>query len=379
MFPKHFTPPSHTAFEALQRFSLVMEWLYNRPINWDRSTWQPRTTPRQKLTTWCFLSLIVPSFAIYAVFILLQQLVSYQKDPDVSIVMGIFIIFGSSGYTVASSAILTETLKLDELCVMLKFLRKFEAHSTQPSDLFGLFLHGLILAVIMPPLTCCTLPILAPKMNPTYLLFRNVSLISHNCKIILRSLIIFVSTLHACSELLGFAIIATNVTLTLNGCLKVGKIGDTHAKFVTCSQIISSFRRYRQLQIFNSIVNQVMSYILPVGMSLTFLCMVLMGYFLIKMTHLVPHTITFCVGSVLATLFCLAVAILPKMADVSVNSANFVRYWKLQRTSRYLSRQLKSFKCLRLDSGQFGYLKKASGAEVLSQFLYFVMSLVIMI
>lgn len=126
MFPKHFTPPSHTAFEALQRFSLVMEWLYNRPINWDRSTWQPRTTPRQKLTTWCFLSLIVPSFAIYAVFILLQQLVSYQKDPDVSIVMGIFIIFGSSGYTVASSAILTETLKLDELCVMLKFLRKFE-------------------------------------------------------------------------------------------------------------------------------------------------------------------------------------------------------------------------------------------------------------
>lgn len=130
MFPKHFTPPSHTAFQALQRFSLVSEWLYNRPITWDRSTWQPKITPREKLAIWCFLSLIVVSFATYAVFILLRQLVSYQKDPDVSIVVGIFIILGSSGFTVAVSILLTETFKIDEFHVMLTFLRKFQGFYT---------------------------------------------------------------------------------------------------------------------------------------------------------------------------------------------------------------------------------------------------------
>lgn len=126
MFPKHFTPPSYTAFQALQRFSQVSEWLYNRPITWDRSSWQPRKTPWQKLAVWYFLSLIVPSFAINTIFILLRQLVSYQKDPNVSVVTEIFIILGSCGYTVAVSVLLTETFKSDEFRVMLKFLRKFQ-------------------------------------------------------------------------------------------------------------------------------------------------------------------------------------------------------------------------------------------------------------
>lgn len=215
-------------------------------------------------------------------------------------------------------------------------------------------------------------------MDPTYLWFRNVSLISNRLKIILRSTVLCISILHACSELFGFAIIATNAILTLNVCLNGGKIGDMRAKFVTNSQIISNLRRYRQLQIFSSVVNLVLSYILPVGVSLTFLCMVLMGYFLIKMTHMVPYTVTFCLSSVFATLLVGGVAILPRMANIGANSAHFLRYWKLQRVSRYLSRELKSFRCLRLDLGHFGYMKKASSTVLLSQFMYYLMSLVIM-
>ncbi|OXA40354.1 hypothetical protein Fcan01_25011 [Folsomia candida] len=315
MIRKNFAPLSHTAFQALQRFSIVTEWLYYRPITWDRPMWQPRRTPRNKLTTWYFLSLIVSSIAIHFVFTLIRQILSYQKDPDISILMGIFLILAGAGYTVAVSVIFTEIFKIDEFRVMLKFLRKFEALSAQPSDLFGLFLHGFILAVITSPLTCCSVPILAPTIDPTYLWFRNASFLSTNFKTMLRALIMFVSMLHACSELFWFSIIASNVTVILNGCLKIGKSWQKQTKFIASSQLISSLKRYRQLQIFNSVVNQVFSYILPVAVSLTFLCMVLMGYFLIKMTPIVPYTITFLVGSVFATIFCLGQGMLPKMAE----------------------------------------------------------------
>lgn len=126
MIRKNFAPLSHTAFQALQRFSIVTEWLYYRPITWDRPMWQPRRTPRNKLTTWYFLSLIVSSIAIHFVFTLIRQILSYQKDPDISILMGIFLILAGAGYTVAVSVIFTEIFKIDEFRVMLKFLRKFE-------------------------------------------------------------------------------------------------------------------------------------------------------------------------------------------------------------------------------------------------------------
>lgn len=195
----------------------------------------------------------------------------------------------------------------------------------------------------------------------------------------LRALIMFVSMLHACSELFWFSIIASNVTVILNGCLKIGKSWQKQTKFIASSQLISSLKRYRQLQIFNSVVNQVFSYILPVAVSLTFLCMVLMGYFLIKMTPIVPYTITFLVGSVFATIFCLGQGMLPKMAEVSTNSENFVRHWKLERFSRYLTRELKSLRCLRLNVGQFGYVKKSSRTQLFSHLLYYIMSSVIMV
>lgn len=177
-------------------------------------------------------------------------------------------------------------------------------------------------------------------------------------KVLCRILIIFPATLHGCMMIFGCANVLTNVTLTLNTVLKKGTIQNSWKKFQNISKYMKSFIKYRQLQVLNKVVNEVFYYIIPIGLVLPFLCVVVMGYIAIKMADTMPHAVTFIMVSVTVAILGLGHWVLPLIADVTVNSENFVRGWKLQRFSQHSRKQLASCRPLKICCGPFAHVDK---------------------
>ncbi|OXA62157.1 hypothetical protein Fcan01_01115 [Folsomia candida] len=321
-----FSLPSHTEFEALKRFAIFSEYLYPQFITWDRATWEPRPTQRKKLIPWFLLSSLVAIIGSIYLAMLIRHMASDKKDADITITVQLLLILRSCSNSVATTIIFTFVLKVNEMCFMLRNLEKIKGNGSASSSSVGLFLHGLVLAVVTSTISASTVPLRRHNVDGTYLWFRNVSFLSEKMKVLCRILIIFPATLHGCMMIFGCANVLTNVTLTLNTVLKKGTIQNSWKKFQNISKYMKSFIKYRQLQVLNKVVNEVFYYIIPIGLVLPFLCVVVMGYIAIKMADTMPHAVTFIMVSVTVAILGLGHWVLPLIADVTIwGSRNHLR------------------------------------------------------
>lgn len=84
-----------TPFEALKRFVKLSDSLYTkRYITFSKTSWELTATQlaTSKLIPWYALSLLGAMIITNYYFILLQQLLSYEKDIDISVTMCLSLV-----------------------------------------------------------------------------------------------------------------------------------------------------------------------------------------------------------------------------------------------------------------------------------------------
>lgn len=252
------------------------------------------------------------------------------------------------------------------------FFQNLAQQTSEPSfKRVGLFLHGFLVILLTSPLALSTLPLSGHNIDPTYLYVRNVSFFSPHWKMMLRITAIFLSTFHTTIVLFSCALEIANAIITLNISLKLIINSNLNPHYV------ASMKRYRQLQIINSIFNHVFDYVISIGLLISSVCGIIMGYILIKLTGTVPHNIIFAATSVTCMMLGLADWLVPMMAELDSNSREFVRSWKLKRFSAYAKKQLRSCRQLNVNVGEFFNMTKESRTEVYERVIYYMMSLVI--
>lgn len=143
------------------------------------------------------------------------------------------------------------------------------------------------------------------------------------------------------------------------------------------SGYVTGLKSYRQLQIVSSVINHVFSFVIPICVIFSFWGEIVMGYVLLKLTGIFPHNVILVVALGSVVVSGLAHWLMPEMADLVVNSIEFVRYWRLRISSKCAKRQLRSCRQLRMEVGQFYYFRQESRSVFFANLVYYTMSLVI--
>lgn len=111
--------PTLTAYNALQRFAIFSEFLYPQYFEWDIPSWKPRPTLKIKLIPWFIMSILLSSLNIFYLFIVLREILAYEKDPDINIQSGILLMLNICVYSLDMVIIAIALGKVNELCFVL--------------------------------------------------------------------------------------------------------------------------------------------------------------------------------------------------------------------------------------------------------------------
>lgn len=230
----------------------------------------------------------------------------------------------------------------------------------------------------MFPLDVCVVMILRPNLDPTYLLFRNVTIISCKMKLFLRILIFCSSLMHACMHIIKYAIVGVNVLVWFIKTLdRITTTNRRQPNFRNISEYFINMRTYRQLQIMNQVANHIIRNVLPVGTLILLLDSVMMGYMIIKMSGVVPHTVTFLEVTIFAAIVGFIQIGFSLMAELMKKSSDFIRGLKLQGLSSQRKRQMRSCQPLKIWAGSYFFIRKGTPITLFGLMAYYTMSLVI--
>lgn len=103
-------------FSAMQRYALFSQSIYPQYITWIRGSGRPFATQKSKLFPWFLFFGMTLLSNLYYLYIILYQILSYAKDPDISTreVITLLVFFGPS--MVSLTNIVTYVLKSSEIC-----------------------------------------------------------------------------------------------------------------------------------------------------------------------------------------------------------------------------------------------------------------------
>ncbi|OXA48643.1 hypothetical protein Fcan01_16529 [Folsomia candida] len=208
-----------TPLEALKRYAKLSNLLCAQRITFNRAL-EPSITPAAnlKLTTWYVLSLLCAMVGTSFCFILTQQLLSNKKDVDISMAMCLTLIMASAAAMLSTTVCCTYHSRADELLFVIRNLWNSRATSFQESsNMIGIFLHGLISTIILTPLGTSSAVFLDQTVDPTYILFRSVTIISGRWNVFFRVIVIFSVAIHTSLVIFGFGSWLTPEKLGLKG------------------------------------------------------------------------------------------------------------------------------------------------------------------
>lgn len=90
---------------------------------WNRETWQPTPKPRGETIPWYVLSFFEFFTTIVYIFIILRQIVVHEKDPDLSLVVGIVFITVTFIYIFMCSVIVAYIFEKVDICFVWRNLQ----------------------------------------------------------------------------------------------------------------------------------------------------------------------------------------------------------------------------------------------------------------
>ncbi|OXA48264.1 hypothetical protein Fcan01_17444 [Folsomia candida] len=217
------------------------------------------------------------------------------------------------------------------------------------------------------------IPLLVHNIDPTYFWFRNVAWLSPNLKIVIRITIIFLLALHSSNLTLCGSVMGSNVALMYLKCLK---------QMTNFDNGITKFRKffamYKQLYIITTVSNDVVYFVLPIGLFSSLLLGIVFLYVVIVLTGKISLALTFIAGSISAAIIGMVHLVLPLAAEITEASGDFKRGWEAKRELSGGDRKgLKGFRLLRLWVGPFQYVSKSSRVDFISALLYYTVSLII--
>lgn len=118
--------PSCTTFDALKRLEILSEWLYPQTLTFNRVTWEPTPTLKSKLIPWFFLAFLGVMVGTSFYFILLQQLLSHRKDPEISVTTHLLLLLLCTYYTFSSSCSFDSFFTADDLAFVIRSMWKIK-------------------------------------------------------------------------------------------------------------------------------------------------------------------------------------------------------------------------------------------------------------
>lgn len=263
--------------------------------------------------------------------------------------------------------------------------------------------------VIMGFLTA-TVPILLDNLDPTYFFFRFVTWLPPFWKIIIRVMITLFFTVHGLTLIFGFVLYLLNSVLPIHTCLTYitnpklfqhqistsvsteNQISNLHfgvtlhletahifTKVGNIAKFRQYFRKYQELQILNVVLNQVIVFILPVGLQIGVLAYSVFGYIVIKLIWTVPFPLSILSASIMLLTSAASHFLYPICTSLTLRSEKFAQFWKLQQISASKRKMLDSCRVLRIRVGPFYAIGKSSKATYMSLLLYYTITLVISI
>lgn len=121
-----------TAYNALQRFAVFSESLYPQCFTWEKSSWKPYPTLKIKLIPWYVMSILLAGLNIVYLFIVVQEILSYEKDPEINIQSGILLLLTICVYSLDMVITALYVGKVNEICFVMgnfqgfrRILRKY--------------------------------------------------------------------------------------------------------------------------------------------------------------------------------------------------------------------------------------------------------------
>ncbi|OXA45266.1 hypothetical protein Fcan01_19816, partial [Folsomia candida] len=114
----NFVIPSHTPFQAHQRFTLLSSALYSQCITWNTKTWLPLCTPFKKLVPFFTMSVTLVMWTSLMFYNLAKLILWNRRSTDVCVTVGILLVLYCCMNTVSITMILTNIYKTDEICVL---------------------------------------------------------------------------------------------------------------------------------------------------------------------------------------------------------------------------------------------------------------------
>lgn len=379
---------SFGTFTALKRFSALSAWLYPQYITWNWNRWKPELTPKPQLIPWFSLSLLVFSVNVSFFWIGLGEILAFKKDPDFSSVQVLFLVYYTSFATYASSIILfyayrgnaikfalgnLQILKTDgdgmSIILSCKKYKTILLFSDHPGDMIDLFLYLLIAYPFLITCTVASIPLLQSNIDPTYFWFKNTSAIPPEPKFFLRVLIIFLACFHGAFVFADSLISMVNVARSIIRCFKAMS-SPGQKKAMSFSK---SLLKLRQLSIVTTVSNQGFYYMIPGGLLVCLVVCCVSAYFVVKLSSHLPLVLSLfsILLMVLAVIF--AHVVIPMFADITVQSRNFIYFWKRKECSAHRKRQIKSFR------GPFFLLDTQTRGTYLEMVMYNSISLIMSI
>ncbi|OXA63035.1 hypothetical protein Fcan01_00927 [Folsomia candida] len=325
-----------TPLKALQRFSILSEFLYPQRLSFNRATWEPTPTPKSKL---------IPCIC----------------------------------YSLSTTICFTYHSNADEICFVIRNTLKIKDQLNESSNLAGIFFHGLISFIVKAPLVGFVVMVINPKLDPTYLWFRNVSIISCGMKLCFRILLYCSALMHISILIFGFAISGVNIIASIVRTLdRSVSVDQERGNFLNISQYVISIRIYRELQILTQVINQFIRYVIPVGALIFVLLAAMLGFMVIKMAGKIPFALVFLDVTIIGAILGFIQIEFSLMADVMRKSTDFKKDLEFQGGYiSYRKRQLRSLKVLKIWVGSYFFIHKGTRIKLFGLIAYYTVSLVI--
>lgn len=108
-----------TPFQALKRFTTLSEWFYPQHITFNRTTGEATPTKKSKLIPWYFLSFLGIEMLSSYFYVLLREVFSLHKDPDISVTMYVILIILSNAYSLSTTIFFMYHTNAEEFCFLI--------------------------------------------------------------------------------------------------------------------------------------------------------------------------------------------------------------------------------------------------------------------
>ncbi|OXA44446.1 hypothetical protein Fcan01_20486 [Folsomia candida] len=389
--------PSLGPFLALQRFTILAEYLYHQQISWSRESWIPRPTKRRLLYKWYSLSFLLLVTAVILGYMGFGEfLISGQENMTMGsrVMLALFIL----GDVTGTGLIFSYVGKVDEICYIIASVQNLSGMIQRGSSTtrVGIVLHGFITGLIVFPMCVCFIPLLEYKMDPTYFWFRNITFLPYSAEILIRILIIFFVVLHGSVLIYSSSIYLIWAVLCFNDCLNnanllgitnTADLKSVHDVFLRLkvvrriakvfTKFSSSLRKYRQLQIVTALVNNLLKNVILVLVGIMMIGSIVSGYILIKLRRQAPYSLIFFAVFTLTLIVVSIHLLFPLVIDATKKSNIFIRFWQLQNISDYRKKQLKSCRLLEFRVGSFHVVDGSSRANLMYVIVYYTVTFVI--